>query len=175
MLYLVCIGILTSMLAGLYHVEGHLVVYESFERTHVRFMILISALYSKYTSLGRLTMLALMVFSEAIYITLVQKLNKSVKKIDRHTFEITYVINGKLYKMRVKPKRGPSPVLQISNEEQSDVTDQVLPYMGPSYDWHGNTFSPDCFGHQTLVFEFADGSEITFEQKSTVSLSKNSD
>jgi hypothetical protein len=115
-------------------------------------------------------MVTVMVLLEAIYITLIQKLNKSVKKIDRTTFELTYVINGKLYRMRVRPKRGPSPVMQISNEEQIDVTDQVLPYMGPSYDWHKNTFSPNCFGHQTLVFEFSDGSETTFEEKSTVSL-----
>jgi len=39
---------------------------------------------------------------------MIQYLTSNVNKIDKNIYEITYVINGKMYKMRVKTKRGPS-------------------------------------------------------------------
>lgn len=99
-----------------------------------------------------------------LYISILQYMNTTVRKIDRNVYELTYVINGKMYKMIIIPKRGPSPVLQISDDEQNDVTSQVLPYMGPQYDWHGKKLSPMFFHHKSLTFELDDGSEHTYEE-----------
>jgi hypothetical protein len=172
MLYLLCIGILTGMFVSMYHLEGHLVVYNSVSNRKAQILKLVSVVSTQHKNIITIIWMTMCLIAEALYISLIQRLNKSVKRIDNKTFEITYFVGGRLYKMRVTPKRGPSPVMQISNENQEDVTDQILPYMGPSYNWHNNTFSPACFGHQTLVFEFMDGTETAFEEKNVVDLTK---
>jgi len=90
-------------------------------------------------------------------------MNSSVRHIDNKKSELTYVINGRIYKMIIIRKRGPSPILQISNNFEIDVTDQILPYMGPQYDWHGNKFTPEFFGYSSLTFELGNGTEYTYQ------------
>jgi hypothetical protein len=152
--------------------EGHLVVYQSVRNKQERIRRLMRVVASdKNKNLAKVVWVTICMLVEALYVSLIQMLNKSVKRIDGNTFEVSYVVSGKLYRMIVKPKRGPSPVIQISNENQEDVTDQVLPFMGPTYNWHGNTtFSPNFFNYQSLIFEFADGSEKVFHQKAHTKL-----
>lgn len=102
------------------------------------------------------------------YIAFLQYINTSIRKLDRKTYEVSYVIEGKLYKMIVIPKRGPAPVLQIFDENYNDITQYVLPYMGPQYDWHGKKFTPLFFGHNCLTFELGDGTEYTYMNDSEV-------
>lgn len=96
------------------------------------------------------------------YILLLQYMNNTVKKIDKNTYEITYIINGNTYKMIVVPKKGPSPILQICDHNLNDVTDEILPYLGPERNWHGNKIKLDFFNKESLTFELADGSTKTF-------------
>ena len=93
-----------------------------------------------------------------------QKFNKSVIKLDSKTYQINYAINGRMYKLLVKQKRGPKPVLLISDEEMNDVTDEIIPFMGPSYDWYGKE-KPDLksLKKKSLVLQMTNGDEITFE------------
>ena len=102
------------------------------------------------------------------YIAFLQYINTSTRKLDRKTYEISYVIEGKLYKMVVIPRRGPAPVLQIFDENSNDITQFVLPYMGPQYDWHGKKFTPRFFGHESLTFELGNGTEYTYKNDSEV-------
>ena len=99
-------------------------------------------------------------------------MNNSVTKFNNKTYEVSYVINGKLYKMLVVPKRGPLPVLQISDESQNDVTDHILPYMGSRYDWYGENLNPKYFGYKSLTFELSDGNEYTFTNDSNMNINK---
>ena len=110
-----------------------------------------------------------------LYISFLQYINTSIRKLDRKTYEVSYVIEGKLYKMVVIPKRGPAPVLQILDENSDDITRYVLPYMGPQYDWHGKKFTPRFFGHNSLTFLLGDGSEYIYTDDSVVEyIDKNS-
>jgi hypothetical protein len=82
----------------------------------------------------------------------------TTKKIGKNLYEVTYEINNKKYKMIVKPYLGPSPVIQVSNENLEDVTDIILPYLGPRYDWkHGSDLDISHFHFDILNFEYADG------------------
>lgn len=91
-----------------------------------------------------------------------QYLTNPVKKIGKNIYEVSYIIEGKKYKMIVSPMKGPAPVLAISNDTMEDVTEQVISYLGPKCDWHGNKFTPDFFGHKSLTVQMADGSTKTF-------------
>ena len=98
-----------------------------------------------------------------IYLAILQYLNSSVLKIGYNTYMVKYLIAGKMYKMIIKPKRGPAPVLQVIDDLGFDVTNEVLPYMGPNFDWHHNrdlNFE-EVFDSTDLTFNMASGDAHT--------------
>jgi hypothetical protein len=150
----------------MYKIQAHLIICDA-----------VTVRYRKWKKLNNLVAMteknnrvviwtSLKMLLHAMYISFLQYMNNTVRRIDNKTYEVTYVIDGKMYKMIVKPKRGPTPVLQVSNEEQLDVTNTIIPYMGPEYNWHRVKLSPQFFGYKSLTFELMDGSEQTYEEKS---------
>jgi hypothetical protein len=87
----------------------------------------------------------------------------SIHKLDKNLYELTYTIREKTYKMLLRPKRGPNPVLQV-NKDGKDITHHVLPYLGPEYNYHGSDLTPIDLGHDSLTFELNDGTAHTFTQ-----------
>ena len=144
--------------------------------------ILISRFYIKYNTWTKLNNMvsikhknyifiiwfSIKLILQALYINLIQYLNKSLIMIDKNTYELTYIINGTTYKNRIKIKKGPKPVLQISDECSEDITDKILPYLGPSYDFNGSKLTPKIFGYKTLTFEMSDGNEKFFDENDII-------
>ena len=141
---------------------------------------ILSNKYDKWNSLNKLVStryknkmlviwISIKLICESLYINLLQYLNKSLVKIDKNNYELTYVINGKLYRNRVKIKRGPNPIIQIIDESSEDVTDIVSPYMGPQYNWHGNNLTPSILGYKTLIFEMSDSTEKIYGENEIIS------
>lgn len=105
---------------------------------------------------------SLLLLYEAAYIGFIQYINKSVQKLKHGTYLVTYTIEGKVYKMFVIPTRGPSPVMNITDENSNDVTKMVLPYMGPNYNWHGISITPKNLEYEQLSFQLSNGSNYTY-------------
>lgn len=167
-------GALLFMGMGFYISDCHLVVYKGVRDRYSRVKRLggAVALYNKNFAVVLIKIF--MILLQVLYLSIIQRMYNPVKKINNNEFEVTYVIKGKMYKMVVRPRLGPPPVLQISNENGEDVTDIVLPYMGPRYDWNGRNFSPSFFNCNSLTFEFYDATEITFTQDTPLNLSRDS-
>jgi hypothetical protein len=91
-----------------------------------------------------------------------------VKKIDKDIYEITYVISGKIYKMRVKPKRGPSIYEKIENEKGENVT-ELLSFFGPHFK-NSLKLSPSSFNHEKLVFYTIYDENMIFEKHDIINL-----
>ena len=111
------------------------------------------------------------IISKMLWLMFLQWLNNSVEKVDRKTSVLTYVYAGKRYKLFIKPKRGPCPILQIIDENSEDVTEHVLPYMGPKYNWHGEKLSPKTLGYKTLTFECSNGKSLIFKNEEICEIS----
>lgn len=135
--------------------------------------------YRKWTSLNNLISIkhqnyisvfyySMKLLCQALYISLCQWLNSYLVKQDKNTYLLTYNINGKVYKNLIKVKRGPCPILQVSNEDTEDVTSNVLQYLGPTRNWHGNKYTPEILGYKTLVFECDDGEEKVYNDKDVI-------
>ena len=107
---------------------------------------------------------------KSLYINMCQKLNRSVIQIDKNSYEITYVISGHIYKIYVKPVRGPKPVILITDENEEDVTDIVVPYLGPHANCHGNIHTPLFFKREKLIFELSDGNSLQFNVNNPITL-----
>jgi hypothetical protein len=144
--------------------KTHLVVKNVVMKNFKEFRRLNSLVSTTETENVRIIYVSLKLIAKASYISFIQYMNNSVRPIEGgKSHELTYVINGKMYKLIVTPTRGPAPIMQISNDNGEDVTDIVLPYMGPQYDWHYREFAPRFFGYKSLTFELADGTEKTYE------------
>jgi hypothetical protein len=72
--------------------------------------------------------------------------------------------------MIVIPKKGPSPIIQVLNQDDIDITDYVMPYYGPNYDWHSINFIPQFFRCKEMVFEMDDGTEKIFGELDYINL-----
>jgi hypothetical protein len=106
----------------------------------------------------------------AIYLNILQKINNKVLKIDKKTYELTYHLEDKTYKMLFKVKRGPVPISKIFDENQLDVTEEILPYLGPNYDWHNFKITPSFFGKKSLTFIKQNEDQVIFKNKEFMDL-----
>jgi hypothetical protein len=73
---------------------------------------------------------------------------------DKRSLRLNYFYNNTVYSIRImKKKRGPIPFVVISIlSEQENVTDFILPFMGPALNFHGMRYCPSDFGYQKLSF-----------------------
>lgn len=113
-------------------------------------------------------MVSLKLIFQAIWISFIQSTNKTVRKLNKNKYELTYLIEGKVYKLVVNVMRGPSPVLQVINDTNEDVTTEVMPYLGSSYNWNNTPFTPEFFGFNSLTFELADGTSYSATRKKVI-------
>lgn len=103
------------------------------------------------------------------YISLLQFCNNSVICIDKNLYQVTYTINGKLYKMLVKQTKGPNPFVKITNEMDMDITNDILPYIGPQYNFHGSNLTPRSLHCKSLTFTLNNGNIYTYQEKDIIS------
>jgi len=100
------------------------------------------------------------------YLQIIQYLTNSVTKVDKHHYEISYVINGRLHKMIIKPERGPPRIEKIVDHENNDITDIVMEYHGPKQ----KKLSPSFFNTQFIVIHGIDGEIITINDVEEIDL-----
>jgi hypothetical protein len=159
-IFFITLGIIFVSLEG--HCSISAFVSNKYHRwLHLNDLSKIAVSPSKQNKL-RITWISLKMIYTAMYLSFIQYMNNSIINIGKNTYEIQYVIKGRIYKLVIVQKRGPSPVLQIINDRSEDVTDTVSPYLGPSYDWHGNKFDPTFFKCKSLTFNMDDGNDITY-------------
>ena len=153
---------ISSVLFLLYKIDTHKIAYSICEKKHKSWNRITNLVESKHSSKLIIYTISIKMIIQAMYLSFVQYLNNSVRKLDKNTYEVEYIIGGKTYKMVVVPKKGPNHILHIIDENDDDLKDLILPYYGPKYDWHSNKLIPEFFGRKKLVFHLDDGTEKTF-------------
>ena len=89
--------------------------------------------------------------------------NNNVKKIERNLWEISYEINGKKYKMIVRPNRGPSNIRKIYDNDNNDITEYISEYLGPNNDFHkSEILTPEFFNLKSINIEKDNGTTEKF-------------
>ena len=78
-------------------------------------------------------------------------------------FDVYYVVDRKIYKIRIKKHRGPSKILLATDQDINCITDLIEQYQGPSRDWHGQKYTPRQLGYQTITLELSNGSNVMFK------------
>lgn len=90
---------------------------------------------------------------------------KTIRKIllepnilKRNLIVLPYSINGTNYKAIILHKEYPRKIIRIINTDdihETDVTKQLLPYMGPQENFYGHTVQPCYFGFKKLRFDYS--------------------
>jgi hypothetical protein len=104
-----------------------------------------------------------------MYISICQKLNKTVIKVDRNYHEITHVINGKLVRILIKTPKGPRNILQIIDQKDEDVTEEIESYFltKPIF------LTPKYLGYKNLAFNMDNGDTFDFDFDDTITFEKD--
>lgn len=166
MLYYLLFG--TFFTSLMYSIDVHNIIKDKVVTQYNRYNTLLSLIGTKKISNRKKCVVICKGFVfiyRVIYASFLQYMNTNMKRMGYNTYELTYVIKGRVYKMIVTPPRGPPAVLQIINDEGDDVTDLILPYMGPYNDWYGTNIKPSYFGFETLTFELSNSEQYVIKNK----------
>ena len=91
-----------------------------------------------------------------------------------NVYTVSFYLNGVTYKIPVvvprfsfDKKQGP---LMVLNKDEDDVTQNILKYMGPNYDFYGMTLKPKHLNEKYLNFMMEDGSEMNILENDLIVL-----
>ena len=69
-----------------------------------------------------------------------------------------------------KRRRNFTPINIIKDENGKDITEFLLPYLGPNYDFLGVSLTPSDFGYSKIIIENIRGDEFKFENNEIISI-----
>lgn len=153
-----------------YAIDGVSIVKNTVMDRYKRFRSLNKLVSTQYKHKCMIILISFKMVGQAMWYSFLQWINNSVKKLDNGMYEIAYVIQGRKYKMLVKPVGGPSPIFLAVNENDDDVTHKLLPYVGVQNDFHKSEITPRCLGYSELTLELYNGENKTFKEKDNLSL-----
>jgi hypothetical protein len=115
---------------------------------------------TKHKSKAIIILVSIQLILQSFWLQFLQYINNTIVKIDNNRFELTYFLNGKTYKMIIKPDRGPCPISLILDENQQNITERILMYYGPNYNWNHHKFTPYFFNCKKLYIQFINEDKI---------------
>ena len=131
---------------------------------------LVSLVQTQYKNIFMVLWICTCIIAKNAYIVVSQKLNKTLVKIDKNTYEVTYVINGVQYVMHIKTKRGPKILIQALDGSDNDITEKIQSYLGPMENFHGHSYTPEFFGTNEITISLSTGDERTFRNTEQIVL-----
>lgn len=159
-----------AFIGAFFYLDGHRIVNDMVAVKWNRFRRLNRIVSSNYKGCCTIFWVSICMVAKALWISMLQFLNNSIVQIDKKTYEVTYVIRGKTYKMIIKHRRGPRKVLLVSDEKQEDVSYKIFPYLGPEDNFHNKKFTPKFFEKEELIFELSNGEEKVFLKNETINI-----
>lgn len=162
---------LTGSIIGIFfYLDGPNIVKNNYQLKLEKWRKLNKLVGTKYNGYFTILRISICMIIKALWINIIQYCNSSITKIDKKNYELSYVLNGKLYKILIENKTGPRKVLLVSDERQTDISYLVIPYLGPKEDFHSHTITPKFFNRKELIFELSNGEERIFNENDKIIL-----
>lgn len=95
---------------------------------------------------------------------------KPAEKFNRNYIKISYNYKDKQYFYLLKVPRGVTPLQSICDENNINIENIIIPYLGPNLDCHGITLTPKDFGYKSITFTTVFDKVIKFEENDTIVL-----
>lgn len=168
MLTFITYTIAASIIGTFFYFDGPNIVKNNCQLKLEKWRKLNKLVGTKYNGYFTILRISICMITKALWINILQYCNSSITKINKKTYELSYVLNGKLYKILIENKTGPRKVLLVSDETQTDISYLVTPYLGPKEDFHGRDMTPKFFNRKELIFELSNGEEIIFKENDKI-------
>lgn len=160
---------LTASIIGIFcYFDGPNIVKNNYQLKLEKWRKLNKLVSTEYNGYFTILWISICMIMKSLWINILQYCNSSITKIDKKTYELSYVLNGKLYKILIDNKTGPRKVLLVSDETQTDISYLVIPYLGPKEDFYGRDMTPKFFNKKELIFELSNGEEIIFKENDKI-------
>jgi len=168
MLTFISYALTASIIGTFFYFDGPAIVKNNYQLKLEKWKKLNELVSTKYDGYFTILWISIGMIMKALWINILQYLNSSITKLDKKTYELSYVLNGKLYKILINNKTGPRKVILVSDETQTDVSYLITPYLGPKEDFHGCVMTPEFFNRKELIFELSNGEEKIFKQNEPI-------
>ena len=109
-----------------------------------------------------------LMISKMLYMSFIQYMTNNIKKINKNTYELTYVLNGKQFKILIKDYKGPKMISYVTDDKDNDISDRFLELFGPSNDFHNTVFTPRSFGSTFLTIGLMNEEISRFEENEQI-------
>lgn len=87
---------------------------------------------------------------------------------------LSFYLNGERYKIPIVVNKSGldknEPPLMVLDHNEQDITQNILEFMGPNYDFYGMCLRPKHFGQKNLNFMLDDGSEMNILENDMIVL-----
>jgi hypothetical protein len=91
------------------------------------------------------------------------------------TIKLTYPIKDRVYCMLITPpppsRKHPAPIIFAFDENNNEITDDILTYLGPTYTWHGVEYTPWLLGYGSVNIHLNNGEERSFKNFEVIKIS----
>ena len=151
------------VVGSFFYLNGHYIVKNTVMIKWEKFRKINHLVATNYKGIVTIIWISLCMVVQALWISIIQYMNNTIVPIKGGKYKVTYVINGKTYKMIVKPARGPRKVLLVSDDTSEDISYTIFPYLGPEENFHGKVYTPRFFEYNELIFEMSNGDEKIFK------------
>ena len=168
MLTFISYALTASIIGTFFYFYGPTIVKKNCQLKLEKWKKLNELVSTKYDGYFTILWVSICMITKALWINILQYLNRSITKIDKKTYELSYVLNGKLYKILINNKTGPRKVILVSDETQTDISYLITPYLGPKEDFHGSDSTPKFFNRKELIFELSNGEEKIFKHNDSI-------
>lgn len=92
------------------------------------------------------------------------------KKFEKKYIKIPYKYREKEYFYLLKVPKGVQPLLSIVDENDTNIEEELTPYLGPNLDCHNTNITPNDFGYQKVIITTIFDKKIIFEADQIISL-----
>lgn len=155
-LFLLCAGLVS------YRFEMHTTVANVVISKYKRLQALKQLVSTRYRTNFMILWVCFSMIAKMFWLQFLQWSNTTVQHLDKKTVIVSYVLNGKLYKLAISPHKGPPDILLVLDDTDEDITDLVLPFLGPENNWHGKSYAPNFWKKKSITMHMSSGDVKTF-------------
>jgi len=86
----------------------------------------------------------------------------------KDSYHITYTHNSETYKICCKKNRKRLQIIEIVDENDSDISINIKRFMGPFMNFHGIPTTPKDLGYNKIIFTMLNGNKHIFDHKDEI-------
>ena len=124
---------------------------------------------SRYDSKFDIYRVSFKMLLQALYADILKLFDNRVTHKNNKIYELTYYIEGQMFKMPLQVKRGPSKILSATNEKDECILLDIKLYAKPYGNFNNSLLTPKYLGYKKIKIETME-TDYTFEEDQSIML-----